>query len=370
MWNKNKKINDCLKHKLILEQTSTSLIDVLKKDVADGYPVVMWGAGSLSASMQKMLFQNGINIDAVLVNKQSCDECYETQVFSYEEIVCKYKKFDLVCGHSRYELVDQFLHEHAEINRIFCFVNVCYGQWEGISSEFIMNHIDEYEQSYGLFDDDLSRDCFAAYLNSRSNEDYRYILPCYREKVSYFRNPFFELKDHEVYLDVGAFDGDTIREFLSADWNEKKWEKIIAIEPEALSRNKLERYVNSLSLDNIVTYSNGCWDKEDTLLFNISDESSSIDDHGVKLEVKRIDEQFINDGVTLIKINYLNGVVETLKGAEKVLKMNKPNLAITVGFDEWGIIHIPQIIKKINPSYKLGLRYASPMPARLILFGF
>ena len=60
--------------------------------------------------------------------------------------------------------------------------------------------------------------------------------------------------------------------------------------------------------------------------------------------------------------------MESLEGAENILREQKPKLAITVGFDEWGIIKIPQIIKKINSDYKIYLRYGAPMPARLILF--
>ena len=70
----------------------------------------------------------------------------------------------------------------------------------------------------------------------------------------------------------------------------------------------------------------------------------------------------------MIKINFLNGVGETLQGAERILREQKPKLAITVGFDEWGVMKIPRIIKRINSDYKIYLRYETPMPARLILF--
>lgn len=100
-------------------------------------------------------------------------------------------------------------------------------------------------------------------------------------------------------------------------------------------------------------------------------ESSGLNAQGTEeLKVRRIDSQFCSKEISLIKINYLSGVVETLRGAEKILKEKKPNLAVMAGFDEWGIIKIPQIIKKMNPEYRLALRYASPMPARLMLFGY
>ena len=55
---------------------------------------------------------------------------------------------------------------------------------------------------------------------------------------------------------------------------------------------------------------------------------------------------------------------------EKILKEKKPKIMIMVGFDEWSLIKLPRLIKLINKEYKLSLRYASAMPARLILFAY
>ena len=236
----------------------------------------------------------------------------------------------------------------------------------GISQAFIEEHMGEYQAAYDLLEDSFSKDCFAAYLNCRNNEDYRFLLPCSRERVSYFHNPFYDVTDHEAYLDVGAYDGDTIREFVEAAGG--NYQKIIAIEPEPDSYQKLERYVVSSQLSNVDLYKNGCWDRTGTLYFVRDQESSRIGDEGDALPVQRLDEQFWDEAVTLVKINFLSGVVETLKGATEILQNRRPKLAITVGFDEWGIIRIPQTIQEINPDYRFGLRYASPMPARLILF--
>ena len=49
---------------------------------------------------------------------------------------------------------------------------------------------------------------------------------------------------------------------------------------------------------------------------------------------------------SIIKINFLNGVKETLQGTEKLIQKCHPKIIITVGFDEWGLIDIPQIIKE------------------------
>ncbi len=350
---------------LHLRDEGIPLIEELKKD---GLPVVLWGDGSLSYSVKKYLGENGIDIDAVWVDKNDSEGESLNDYMEYSQLVKKFNSFNVVCGHSRYDLADVTQKRYQEIHRIFCFTNICYGQWNCISKQFIIEHIYDYENTFDLLDDDFSRECMSSYLNCRNNENYEFIIPCSRELASYFSNPFFQISDHEIYLDVGAYNGDSIREFVKS--TDGKYRKIYALEPENKSFRDLSEYIKKSGLKNVEVYDNGCWNENTTLKFQLNAESSSVCDDGINIKVKRIDEQFDNMGITLIKINFLYGALETIEGAESILKELKPNLVVTVGFDEWGLINIPKAIKRINPNYKLSLRYASPMPARLLLFAY
>lgn len=97
-----------------------------------------------------------------------------------------------------------------------------------------------------------------------------------------------------------------------------------------------------------------------------------VSDRGgeTKLKVYKLDDLLKNKKVSIIKINFLTGVCETLEGASGILKEQMPKLMIMAGFDEWGLIQIPQMIKAINSHYKIAIRYAAAMPARLILFAY
>ncbi len=356
-----------LESKLRLKSKSDSLIEVLKKQT--DIPLIVWGMGSMSYNTRKMLAQNGLTLSAIWIDGERTEKYSDSiPIMSIEQITQRYKKINVVCGHSRYDLVEEAKEKYPSIKEIYCFVNICYGKWDTISKEFIEKHMDEYESSYKLFSDELSRECFSAYLNCKNTEDYKILLPCCMETATYFKNPFFDVSDSEVLLDVGAYNGDTIKEFVAA--TEGRYKKILAIEPEKESFEELKEYVSNGHLKNVSLFNNGCWNKKTTLRFELNEESSGISDKGIELDVMRIDEQFKTEMISIIKINYLSGVEETIKGAEGILRKNKPKLAIVVGFDEWGIMRIPNLIMQINPEYHLGLRYASPMPARLILFAF
>ncbi len=190
----------------------------------------------------------------------------------------------------------------------------------------------------------------------------------------YFVNPFFTVGADDVYLDVGAYNGDTIREFVESSGG--KYRKILAMEPEPGNFALLKKYVESSGLHDVEIFRNGCSDKNGVANltsggFSESFSIDSADDGGNEIAVRRIDEQFAHEDVTVIKINFRTAVIETLRGAEKILQTGKTKLVITIGIlDNTGLIDIPQAIKQINPNIKLSLRYAAPVPARLLLFGY
>ena len=334
---------------------------------AQKLPLVIWGGGSMSHSVIGLCRKEGILFNACWI-----DNCTENEtihglpVMELEELHKKFGRFNVVCGHSKYELAETIKKKYYFINEIYCLVNVCYEQWNGITYDFVLRHADAYRETYEMLEDNRSRECMTAFLNCKVNEDYRFILPCCDEKASYFNNSFFQMEDNEDYVDVGAYDGDTIREFLQAV---SSYSHIYALEPEEDSYQKLVKYGNEHKLKNIQYFPYGSWNEDTVISFAQNQESSGIDIDGQKkLQVYKLDTLLKGRKVTLVKINFLNGVEETLQGATDILREQKPKLAITVGFDQWGIIRIPQTIKRINSYYKIYFRYAASMPARLILY--
>jgi hypothetical protein len=57
-----------------------------------------------------------------------------------------------------------------------------------------------------------------------------------------------------------------------------------------------------------------------------------------------------------------------LKGAENLIREQRPKLAICVYHTPQAIWEIPEIIMKINPDYKLFLRHYSITEAETVLY--
>lgn len=345
------------------EKNSVYPIEELKK-VKE--PVIIWGGGSLSVSIRKILETNGIKIGGYLIDNSDANSLMGLPVFSREELRRKNEKVNVVLGHAKYEL-SEMLEKESFTSHIFCITDVCYGQWERTSAEEIRKRKSDYEKLAGMLADEQSIKCLLALLACKISGRWQEIYP-YITGDSYFSNSFFGVKG-ENYLDMGAYDGDSIKDFTAKDPN---YSHIYAFEPEEVSFEKLKDYIKLSKLKNVSLYEMGGWDCKAVLSFCDTDESSSIKENtgNNKISVDRIDSILENEKVTLVKINYFYGVNETLKGMSQLIKSNKPNIVLTAGFDAFSVINYANIIKGIEPKYNISLRFEAAMPARMFLYAY
>ena len=76
----------------------------------------------------------------------------------------------------------------------------------------------------------------------------------------------------------------------------------------------------------------------------------------------------VEQSLSIIKINFPFSVPEILYGAQSVMQQVKPKLIIRAGYDENVLLNVFKVIKKINPQYRVYLRYTLDMPQGLTLF--
>lgn len=76
----------------------------------------------------------------------------------------------------------------------------------------------------------------------------------------------------------------------------------------------------------------------------------------------------VNDRVTFIKMDIEGAEMEALKGAESIIKSQKPKLAICVYHKEQDMTEIPIFIKKLVPEYKLFMRHYSNDAGETVLY--
>lgn len=196
------------------------------------------------------------------------------------------------------------------------------------------------------------------------------------EDYYYFNNDVLEIEEGEVYVDVGAFDGDTIESFNSTcNKLNVKYKKIYGFEPDPDCYKKLEENIESY--ENVSLHKLGLWSESTILEFTSSSESlheqaASIAGSGnVKIEVVSLDDFLEGDEITFIKMDPSGDIVnKVLVGAEKTILKYKPKLALGIYHSLEEFIDIPIYLKKLCPEYQLFLRHNTYHLCDTDLYGY
>lgn len=251
--------------------------------------------------------------------------------------------------------------------------------------EKIQQDAKSIQSAYDLFTDQKSRDVFveklAAMLNpnnigifynfiAKHSEPYKKFgctpfKSIGGESYFYFSNDVFKLFENEVYVDVGAFWGDTVIEFVDACRKQSlDYSKIYAFEPDPISFSALKNNVRLYK--NVICEPTGVYSKTEEMRFARSDVTptpggAGFDKSGdIKVRSVSLDEYFHGRLVTLIKMDPPGDIIpEALKGAAKLIKQHKPKLAIGAYHSFSSIYQIPNIIHGIRPDYNISLRHNS-----------
>ncbi len=204
--------------------------------------------------------------------------------------------------------------------------------------------------------DDKSRHVFDSIINYKISGDISYLTACETTVDEAYEN-ILRLDDTETYVDLGAYRGDTVSEFLN---HVKSYKKIYAIEPDKKNFSKLcEAYgdratcINAAATDAVKKVS----------FDNKKGRNSHISDSGNLIDGVSVDSVVGCDGVSYIKFDVEGNEALAIAGASQTIKLFKPKMCIAAyhRFDD--ILTIPERVLAINPDYKLYMRHFPYIPA-------
>ena len=204
------------------------------------------------------------------------------------------------------------------------------------------------------------------FRQTRAKDDYP-ILYC--KDTQYFIGEMKPCRD-EVFIDCGAFTGDTIYYFLRYN---PDYKRIVAFEPDTKNFDILQKEYGKNP--NITLINAGVYDKDGEVSFsNIGYYTSRIVDEGdndncIRMPVKAIDNLNL-EKVSFIKMDIEGAELNALKGAEKTILRNKPKLAICIYHSDEDMIRIAEYVRGLVPEYKLYVRhhYHYPCPGETVLY--
>ncbi len=163
-----------------------------------------------------------------------------------------------------------------------------------------------------------------------------------------------QFKDNEVYVDGGAFDGDSVRMFI--DNVNGRYDRVLAFEPDPKTFERLAHNLKALPKVEVFNY--GLHSARGTLSFNNDGSRGAIisADGECHVQVTSVDEVLKGDRASFIKMNIEGAELAALKGSAKTIAKWRPKMAISVYHRPSDLYEIPKLVRELGSDYRLFLR--------------
>lgn len=223
-----------------------------------------------------------------------------------------------------------------------------------------------------IWGDDLSRKEFIAQLKFRLFGEFESLSEPVPQ-ASYFPDDLFALQSDETFVDCGAFDGITIRQFLE---RQSSFEgQIVAFEPDPHNLASLRTYASGLPAllrEKVTVSSQAVGSTVGTVKFNaIGTMGSAVDPHGtVEVECVTLDAYLRQANIvpSYVKMDIEGAELEALAGARETIQRHGPILAVCLYHRPSDLWRIPLLIATLTEGYSLFLRPHEPEGWQLVCY--
>ncbi len=326
-------------------------------------PIVMYGMGNGADKIISHLDEKHITVSDFFASDGFVrgHSFHGKRVLSFSEITEKYTEFVILLsfGSSRREVLD-YIYSLDDKYELYAPEVPVYGN--GIFDRLFLNeHFDDIQTAREALSDVESKRVFDCLINYYISGKIKYLRDsfCSRNDII---NGILKVNKYKCAVDLGAYIGDTAEEISSYP----NIEKIIAVEPDKKSFEKLSRNVHKISDVDIwalnVSVSNYIGKSS---FSNDGNKNSSL--FGNKsmqtVEVTTVDTICKNEKVDYIKMDVEGSEAETILGAENTIRENHPDIAVSVYHRVGDIFRLIKMIHDNYPRYNLYLRRPEYIPA-------
>ncbi|MCI6170898.1 MAG: FkbM family methyltransferase [Selenomonas bovis] len=249
----------------------------------------------------------------------------------------------------------------------------------GVDAYIFARHIDELLQCFRRFEDDESRDLYAKIILWRITHRKPAIPFPYTEP--YFSQPeFVSFSEQEVFVDMGAYVGDTVERYLFVHLG--VFGRIYAFEPDpknfAALQARTERLKREWALDDeqIVLVPAGVGRKSMAMQMVCGSqgpstnfaEASDTDDDAV--QVVALDDYFEKQKVSFLKTDIESFEYDMLRGAEKILRRDRPKIAICIYHNATDMYRVMLWLDSLQLGYRFRCGHHSVTTLDTILYAY
>lgn len=224
---------------------------------------------------------------------------------------------------------------------------------------WILAQADAIRAAYRLFEhDEISRRQFLGHLQWRLTLDYD-ALPTASPADQYIVDNVIPAHDDLVFVDGGAFDGDTLRRILDSRFG--NFRHYFAFEPDPDNFIRLENCWRSLPehvRQRVELRREALFSAEGTTRFDAAAATRAMiaADGGVEVATAALDRLLDGKRQNFIKLDLEGAELDALEGGKHHIATASPDLAVCIYHRPEDLWHLPLWIARTNPSYSFHLR--------------
>lgn len=234
-------------------------------------------------------------------------------------------------------------------------------------------NIEQVEEVLSLLADEASRETYAGVMLKRMKNE---AVTQFEPNQYFAPAPFAGVRLGEVFVDCGAFVGDSAEKYL---WEREGCvEKIFAIEPFApnyqamLARFERLRREWALTEDQLVAVHGAIGAQDGTRCIDSPNAnlSAALQEEGEAVRMYTLDNLFAQQRVGFIKADIEGSEYDMLLGAEQVLKRDRPLLARCLYHTPSDFFRVPLFLHRMHLGYKFQVRQHAPNYTETILYAY
>ena len=229
---------------------------------------------------------------------------------------------------------------------------------EPFLKETLSQNFDKASYVYESLYDEKSKEVFKSVLKYKITGDISFLKACESEPDEAYLN-ILKPSGKEIYVDLGAYTGDTVKEYLSFA---NGYEKIYAVEPNGRNFRKLREYLSAF--DNAEAINAAAWESNGELYFTKGGgRQAKIEKKGVLTKAISVDSLLASGRADYIKYDVEGEEISALKGSEQTIRKYSPKLCVAVYHKLLDMFDLPLEILRLNHDYKLYMRHFPYYPA-------
>lgn len=226
--------------------------------------------------------------------------------------------------------------------------------------DFYQRYKDDIIGVYEMLADDISRSAYHDIISYKLTGNIHFLLNCEHPRKEIFTR-LLGARDYRVFADLGAYNGDSIRELLG---HSPALRYVIALEPDPKTYRKLEKYSDSETRCAIAPLNIAAWSERTALPFSSrGNRNSGVAPEGDKIEADSLDNLLSGHPADYVKYDVEGSEMQALLGSSHTIKRYSPDLCISLYHRTEDIFLLPMLLESISSEYRFYIRRGRYLPA-------